>query len=136
MGLKQKILEKAKTIRGNELSWLIQLAESHLDSKTFQDYLTKNNLEPTRQFLNRLLADFHPNNFYTGRSDTEWLLTKKDVVVAVLDEAIKEFPLPSNFDGSCVDYSIAVVDWFHKYLAKEKPCAKGVASVLDGAKSE
>ena len=77
----QKQLEAAKTLRGNELGWIFKLAEEKFDSKKFQEYLKKNNMEATFGFLNRLMAYIHPNNFDSGKSNDEWLLIKKDEIL-------------------------------------------------------
>lgn len=65
-------------LKGNELGWLIRLAEEHLMSKGFQIYLKESKIQGLNPFLNELLAKFHPANFRHGSIDVTWVLTEKE----------------------------------------------------------
>jgi len=65
-------------LKGNELGWILKLAENHYMSTAFQDYIKKYNLDELNQFLKLLLCRFHPNNFNAGHNQTIWILTKDD----------------------------------------------------------
>lgn len=65
-------------IKGNELQWILKLAEERLDSEEFQERMKET--PKLLRFLNNLMARFHPNNFYAGNSKNTWILVeaKKD----------------------------------------------------------
>ena len=64
-------------IKGNELGWILKLAENHYMSKNFQNYIKKYKLDKLDDFLKLLLCRFHPNNFNPEDSSTIWILTKE-----------------------------------------------------------
>ena len=65
-------------INGNELGWILRLAEGHYDSEQFQQWLKKHDLEKLNDFLKELMCKFHPTNFYAGNSRKVWILTDEE----------------------------------------------------------
>lgn len=62
-------------LKGNELGWILKLANEHLLSEQFQHYLKRYNLPELQPFLHRIMGQFHEANFYAGTSEDEWILT-------------------------------------------------------------
>lgn len=74
----KRINEKTIELKGNELGWILKLAEEHYISDKFQKYIKQFKLEALDKFLQELMCYFHPNNFSAGHSETIWILTKKE----------------------------------------------------------
>jgi len=70
-------MQREITLRGNELGWILKLAEGHYDSKEFREWIKNNKLEKLNKLLSLLIAKFHPNNFNAGSSKTIWLLREE-----------------------------------------------------------
>ena len=62
-------------LKGNELGWIIKLAQEHLTSEQFQTYLKRHNLSQLQPFLHEVMGQFHELNFYAGTSEDVWILT-------------------------------------------------------------
>ncbi len=63
-------LKQVVSLKGNELGWLIKLANDKWLSKEFQQFVSdKPNLH--RIFI-KLFGKFHTTNFYAGTSEREW----------------------------------------------------------------
>ena len=67
---------KEITLKGNEFGWILKLAEERYvelkSSGKLKEYEVLDN------FLSNLLGRFHSNNFYSGSSETIWILTRID----------------------------------------------------------
>lgn len=63
-------------LSGNELGWIIRLAEGYVNSEGFKGYRRRHLFQGAElhSFLQELLARFHPNNFNCGNSRTKWIL--------------------------------------------------------------
>jgi len=76
-------------LSGNELGWILRLAELHNDSKDFKNYLKKFELEDLQKFLNLLIVKFHPSNFNCGNSKIKWILITKEELEDIKNESCK-----------------------------------------------
>jgi hypothetical protein len=63
-------------LKGNELGWLIKLAETHFDSSTFHEWLKKANAPKLFDMSQNLLNKFYPCRFNAGGSETTWELRR------------------------------------------------------------
>jgi len=75
----KKINDNMIELKGNELGWLLKLAEAHYISDKFRAYIKQHNLKSLDDFLKKLMCYFHPNNFNVGHSETTWVLSRKEV---------------------------------------------------------
>lgn len=69
--------ENELELKGNELGWLIKLADAHYFTPNFQTYLEKNHMRPLGEFLRALLCKVHPDNFCAGGNTTTWIIKRK-----------------------------------------------------------
>lgn len=90
MVLRQKQLEEVIELKANELGWILKLAENHYDSKQFREYIKKHNLEKLNRFLKLLILRFHPNHFYVGHPETIWILIKKEELLGVEKDTVRD----------------------------------------------
>ena len=63
-------------LKGNQLGWIIKLAEERLDDPKFIKYLMGN--PQLKDMLYNLIGTFHPTRFNHGTSDTIWTLTNEE----------------------------------------------------------
>lgn len=68
-------------LKGNELGWLIRMAEKGYMDEKFQQWLKDNELEGLHRFLKLLMCRFHPNNFNAGHSEDIWTLTNDETII-------------------------------------------------------
>jgi len=69
--MEKRIIE----LKGNELGWILKLANEYLLSEQFQTYLKRYNLSQLQPFLHQIMGQFHETNFYAGTSEDKWILT-------------------------------------------------------------
>lgn len=62
-------------LKGNELGWLIKLAEATYTNDEFQKSIEKH--PKLQKFLSDLISRFHDTRFNPGHSETTWVLEKK-----------------------------------------------------------
>jgi len=71
-------------IKGNELGWIIKLAENHYNSILFRTWIRKKKLWKLDNFLMKLMSIFHPSNFNPGDEEKVWILT--DEINRIIEE--------------------------------------------------
>ena len=62
-------------LKGNELGWILKLANEYLLSEQFQTYLKRHDIPQLQSFLHQVMGQFHETNFYAGTSEDIWILT-------------------------------------------------------------
>lgn len=77
-------------LKGNQLGWLIKLAEERLDDPKFIKYLGNN--PELKDMLYNLISTFHPTRFIHGTSNTIWTLTDEE-------REVKSFLINGTNDG-------------------------------------
>jgi hypothetical protein len=61
-------------LKGNELGWILKLAEIGFEKESFKKFREKN--PKLEKFLIQLLLRFHPNHFHAGFPNVTWELKK------------------------------------------------------------
>lgn len=64
-------------IKGNELGWILKLAEIGYNSEKFRKFIKENKLKGLDASIKALMVKFYPGNFYTGYSNTMWILIRE-----------------------------------------------------------
>ena len=83
--MEKRIIE----LKGNELGWIIKLAQTHLTSQDFHEYLIRNELYELQPFLHQIMGQFHETNFYAGTSEDKWILTN-DTSSQIIEKEVEK----------------------------------------------
>lgn len=75
-------------IKGNELGWLLNLAEKYYGSPQFREYIKKYKFQKLDNHIRLILLKFHPNNFSAGTSRQVWYLITKEELEQIKNEQI------------------------------------------------
>jgi len=65
-------------LKGNELGWILRLADEHYRSKEFEEWVEQFKRGIVKEFLKQLMIKFHPNNFNYGTHMTKWILLTEE----------------------------------------------------------
>lgn len=65
-------------LKGNELGWLLKLAEKGYMCKEFREWIEKYNMQGVDDFLKVLMCKVHPNNFNPKSSNVTWVIKEKE----------------------------------------------------------
>jgi len=82
-------------LKGNELGWILKLAQEHLLCESFQ------RTAPTKlqRFLYELMGQFHEINFYVGTSKDIWILTNEPKQKKKIRRMFNESVIDPLLDG-------------------------------------
>ena len=71
-------------LTGNELGWIIKLAEMYSQSEAYKEFMKKHT--GVKRFVKGVLIKFHPNNFNPGNSTVDWYIIKGEDLARIRRE--------------------------------------------------